>query len=82
VLGYDIAAELFGAGVNPVGQSITIGKVKCTIVGVMAEKGVVGTTDYDNRIYIPSRPSSRNSSTAGLAVPPCASSTSRRKAKR
>ncbi len=53
VLGYDIAAELFGAGVNPVGQSITIGKVKCTIVGVMAEKGVVGTTDYDNRIYIP-----------------------------
>ncbi|HNT74657.1 MAG TPA: ABC transporter permease [Anaerolineae bacterium] len=53
VLGYDIAAELFGTGVNPVGQSITIGKVKCTIVGVMAEKGVVGTTDYDNRIYIP-----------------------------
>ncbi|MBN2001889.1 MAG: ABC transporter permease [Anaerolineae bacterium] len=53
ILGYDIAVELFGEGVNPVGQSVTIGKVKCTIVGVMAEKGVVGSTDYDNRVYVP-----------------------------
>jgi putative ABC transport system permease protein len=53
VLGYDIATELFGEGVNPIGQSVTLGKVKCTIVGVMKEKGVVGTTDYDNRVYVP-----------------------------
>ena len=54
VLGYDIAQELFGdSGVDPVGQSITIGTVKCTVVGVMEEKGVVGNTDYDSRVYIP-----------------------------
>ncbi|HQE91389.1 MAG TPA: ABC transporter permease [Anaerolineae bacterium] len=52
VLGYDIAQELFG-DVNPVGQSVTLGTVKCTVVGVMEEKGVVGTTDYDNRVYVP-----------------------------
>ncbi len=53
ILGYDVATELFGEGVNPVGQTITIGKVKCTVVGVMAEKGVVGSTDYDGRVYVP-----------------------------
>ena len=57
VLGHDIAIELFGdpadGGINPVGQSITIGTTKCTIIGVMQEKGVVGNTDYDSRVYIP-----------------------------
>ncbi len=52
VLGYDVAQELFG-DVNPVGQSVTLGAVKCTVVGVMEEKGVVGVTDYDSRVYIP-----------------------------
>ncbi len=52
VLGYDVAQELFG-DTNAVGQSVTLGTVKCTVVGVMAEKGVVGTTDYDNRVYVP-----------------------------
>ncbi len=52
VLGYDVAQELFG-DVNPVGQSVTLGTVKCTVVGVMEEKGVVGTTDYDSRVYVP-----------------------------
>ncbi len=52
VLGYDIAQELFGdQGV--VGQSIKIGSTKFTVVGVMGEKGVVGNTDYDGRVYIP-----------------------------
>ncbi len=52
VLGYDVAQELFGDA-NAVGQSVTLGTVKCTVVGVMEEKGVVGTTDYDNRVYVP-----------------------------
>jgi len=52
VLGYDIARELFGDG-DPTGQSIKIGSFKFTVVGVMAEKGVVGNTDYDERVYIP-----------------------------
>ena len=57
VLGHDIALELYGdpaeTGINPVGQSIYIGTVKCTVIGVMEEKGLVGTTDYDNRVYVP-----------------------------
>jgi putative ABC transport system permease protein len=52
VLGSDIAGELFG-DLNPIGQSIKVGSTKLTVVGVMAEKGIVGNTDYDSRIYIP-----------------------------
>jgi putative ABC transport system permease protein len=58
VLGYDIAGELFG---NPaeggtssaLGQRVKIGSNQFTVVGVMDDKGVVGTTDYDGRVYIP-----------------------------
>ena len=57
VLGYDIAVELFGdpavTGANPVGQSVYIGTTKCTVIGVMEAKGVVGNTDYDGRVYVP-----------------------------
>ena len=52
VLGYDITQELFGDQ-SGVGQSIKIGSTKFTVVGVMAEKGVVGNTDFDGRVYIP-----------------------------
>ena len=52
VLGSDIAQELFG-NQQAVGQSVKIGSTRVTIVGVMAEKGVVGNTDYDGRVYIP-----------------------------
>jgi putative ABC transport system permease protein len=52
VLGHDIAQELFGDQ-GALGQSVKIGSVKFTVVGVMAEKGVVGNTDYDGRMYIP-----------------------------
>ena len=51
-LGADVAVELFG-DVDPVGQSVKIGSTKFTVVGVMEAKGVVGSTDYDGRIYIP-----------------------------
>ncbi len=53
VLGYDIAQELFGDLNAALGQSIKIGSVKCTVVGVMEAKGVVGNTDYDGRVYVP-----------------------------
>jgi putative ABC transport system permease protein len=53
VLGYDIATELFGDASSAVGQKVKIGSTNFTVVGVMAEKGVVGTTDYDGRVYIP-----------------------------
>jgi putative ABC transport system permease protein len=53
VLGYDIAGELFGDPESAVGKKIKIGSTQFTVVGVMAGKGVVGNTDYDERVYIP-----------------------------
>jgi putative ABC transport system permease protein len=52
VLGSDIAQELFGDQ-DPVGESIKVGSVKLTVVGVMEDKGIVGNTDYDGQVYIP-----------------------------
>ncbi|OGN94471.1 MAG: hypothetical protein A2Z71_09840 [Chloroflexi bacterium RBG_13_50_21] len=52
VLGYSTAQELFGEA-DPVGEKIYVGDVKMTVVGVMAKKGTVGNTDYDQRVYIP-----------------------------
>jgi putative ABC transport system permease protein len=50
VLGANLAEELFGDD-PPVGQLISIGSTKFTVVGVFAEKG--GESDYDGRVYVP-----------------------------
>jgi putative ABC transport system permease protein len=52
VLGYSTAKTLFGDA-DPVGEKIYVGDYKLTVVGVMGKKGVVGNTDYDERVYIP-----------------------------
>jgi len=52
VLGYSLAQDLFG-DTNPVGQAITVNNVRLIVIGVTAEKGVVGGTDFDGRLYIP-----------------------------
>jgi putative ABC transport system permease protein len=52
VLGYTTAQDLFGDA-DPIGQTITAGSVRLTVVGVMAEKGLVGQTDFDQRVYVP-----------------------------
>ncbi len=52
VLGYTTAQDLFGDA-DPIGQSITAGGVRLTVVGVMDQKGLVGQTDYDQRVYVP-----------------------------
>jgi putative ABC transport system permease protein len=52
VLGSTLATDLFGEE-SPVGQTVMVGSVRLTIIGVMAKKGVVGGTDYDNRLYLP-----------------------------
>ena len=52
VLGHGIAQDLFGDQ-SPIGQTITVGSTKLTVVGVMEEKGVVADIDYDGRIYLP-----------------------------
>ena len=52
VLGPDLATELFGEE-TAVGQSITVGTTKLAVIGVAAEKGVVGNTDFDSLMYVP-----------------------------
>jgi putative ABC transport system permease protein len=52
VLGASIAEELFGEN-PPVGQIVSISNIKFTVVGVFAEKGLVGDVDYDSRVYVP-----------------------------
>jgi len=52
VLGSSLAEELFNDQ-PPVGQTVTIGTTKFTVVGVFDEKGLVGEVDYDARVYMP-----------------------------
>ena len=54
VLGSSLAEELFGeTGQSPVGQTVNVGSVKLTVIGVLAERGMVGNTDFDARLYTP-----------------------------
>jgi putative ABC transport system permease protein len=52
VLGSKVAQDLFGDA-SPVGQEILFGTTRMTVIGVMAPKGKVADTDYDDRVYIP-----------------------------
>ena len=52
VLGSSAAEELFGES-NPVGQYIKVGNTKMAVIGVFEERGLVGNTDFDSRIYMP-----------------------------
>ncbi len=52
VLGANLVEELFGSS-DPIGQTITVGNTKLTVVGVLAARGQVGDTDYDSRVYVP-----------------------------
>jgi putative ABC transport system permease protein len=52
VLGSTLATELFGDS-NPIGQVVTAGTTKLTVIGVLSEKGTVGDVDYDSRLYTP-----------------------------
>ena len=52
VLGESLAEELFGDS-PPVGQVVTVGSTKLTVIGVMEEKGLVGGTDYDTYLFTP-----------------------------
>ncbi len=50
ILGSSLAEELF-PDTNPIGQVVTVGNTKLSIIGVFAEKS--GDQDYDSRIYMP-----------------------------
>ncbi|MCJ7658480.1 MAG: ABC transporter permease [Anaerolineales bacterium] len=52
VLGSSLAEELFGDA-PPVGQTVSVGNTKLTVIGVFEEKGLVGEVDYDSRLYMP-----------------------------
>jgi putative ABC transport system permease protein len=54
VLGLTLANELFsGDPESAVGEAIWVGDVKMVVIGVFAEKGVVGNTDFDQQLYTP-----------------------------
>ncbi len=52
VLGYEIAQELFGEA-DPIGQTVTVGDAKLTVIGVFAERGMVSGVDFDSQLYTP-----------------------------
>lgn len=52
VLGASLASELFGND-SPIGKVLTVGSTKLAVIGVFAEKGMVGTTDYDMYLFTP-----------------------------
>ncbi len=53
VIGPTTRDDLFGAGVNPIGQSIRINKVDFKIVGLTKTKGGTGFGSQDDIIFIP-----------------------------
>jgi putative ABC transport system permease protein len=52
VLGASLAKELFGDQ-PAVGQMINAGNTKLTVIGVFAERGLVGNVDFDSQAYLP-----------------------------
>ena len=53
VLGQTVVNELFGDGVDPVGQRMRIGPIPFTVIGVLAPKGQSGFQDQDVIVVIP-----------------------------
>lgn len=53
VLGPTVVTNLFGEGVNPVGQSIRIGSQTLTVIGVTTSKGGTGFQNQDDMIWVP-----------------------------
>jgi putative ABC transport system permease protein len=52
VLGSALAEELFGSA-DPIGQVVTAGNTKLTVVGVMEEQGLTGGVDYNMVLFTP-----------------------------
>lgn len=53
VLGPQVVSDLFGAGANPVGQSIRINKTAFRIIGVTQSKGGSGFQNQDDIVFVP-----------------------------
>lgn len=57
VIGPDTRDDLFGADVNPIGQTIRINKVIFQIIGVTVAKGGSGFNNQDDIVYVPMKTS-------------------------
>jgi putative ABC transport system permease protein len=53
VIGPTVAANLFGEGVDPIGNSIRISGQTFTVVGITVSKGGTGFLNQDDVIYVP-----------------------------
>lgn len=53
VLGPTVRDDLFGAGSDPIGQSVRINNIDFKVVGVTVTKGGTGFGSQDNQIYVP-----------------------------
>jgi putative ABC transport system permease protein len=53
VVGPQVVSDLFGTGVNPVGQMIRINNKTFTIIGVTVSKGGTGFNNQDDIVYVP-----------------------------
>ena len=53
VLGPQTAADLFGEGVDPIGENIRINKINFRVVGVTESKGGGGFFNQDDVVFIP-----------------------------
>ena len=53
VLGPTVVSDLFGAGVDPTGQTVRINKIPFTVIGVTASKGGSGFANQDDIVFIP-----------------------------
>jgi len=52
VLGAALAQELFGE-TDPIGQTVTAGSTKLTVIGVFEQRGLVSGVDFDSQLYTP-----------------------------
>lgn len=53
VLGPQVASDLFGEGVDPIGQTVRINKIAFRVVGVTSSKGGTGFQNQDDIVFIP-----------------------------
>ena len=53
VLGPQVATDLFGEGVNPIGKTIRVEGQVLNIIGVTVAKGGEGFQNQDDRVYVP-----------------------------
>ncbi len=52
VIGSKVAEKFFDEG-DPIGKQIKIKKVNFKVIGVMQDRGMIMTFDYDNLVYLP-----------------------------